>query len=254
MFHVAGSSKGAPWFAAALAAALFSTSASRTWAAGPPPLPDKKLTFRDIQQTVSVRKALADDPVLGPANIGVRVQDNVAVLWGPVPSDEVRRRAVELVKKAPGVFDVRAADIYVAAPAPPTPIPVPLPPLPETPTRTESDSPDSATGMIGSLTARPAVDPAPPTVLLGPPTPVADKTPAPTVAAAPPDDLAAALTRARLADVRFLTVDYRLDGDAVVLRLGAGRPEDVMAFARAIAHLPGLARIEVRADEAAGPR
>ena len=146
---------------------------------------------------------------------------------------------------------MRDADVYVAGP-PPAPTPSPQLPPGEGPTRTESDSPDPATG---SLTGRPDADPPPaPSVVLGPPTPLAVKATARTVAAAPPDDLAATLARVRLAEPRFGSVDYRLEGDAVVLRLGAGRPEDVMAFARAIAHAPGLSRIEVRADDPAGPR
>ena len=261
MFHAAGNSKRGPWLAAALAAAVLGATPAPPRAAEPaaPPLPAKKLTFRDIQLTVHARTALADDPVLGPTNLGVRVQDNVAVLWGPVPTEEARRRAVDLLKKVKGVFDVRDADVYVAD-SPPRTAPAParteLPPPPtDGPTRTESDSPDPATGTIGALTARPAVEPpAAPIVLLGAPTPVAEAAPARTVAAAPPEDLAAALSRARLADARFLAVDYRLEGDAVVLGPGTGRPEDAMAFARAISHLPGLARIEVRADGAAGPR
>ncbi len=258
MFHVAGKSKAARWGAAALTAALFSVSAGRPRAAEPPaPAPEKKLTFRDIQLTVHARLALADDPVLGPTNLGVKVQDNVAVLWGPVPTEEVKRRAVERVKKVQGVLDVRDADVYVAAPAPPplpTPTLVPPPPPPDVPTRTESDSPpDTAPGPAGSLTGQPAVSPAP-TVVLGAPTPEPEKTPGRTVAAAPSEDMAAALDHARLADPRFHGVDYRLEGDAVLLRLGAGRAEDVTAFARAIAHLPGLSRIEVRADDGAGAR
>ncbi len=257
MFHVAGKSKRGPWVAAALTAALFAATAGPPRAAEPtaPPLPEKKLTFRDIQLTVHARQALADDPVLGPANLGVRVQENIAVLWGPVPTEEVRRRAVEVVKKVKGVFNVRDADVYVDVPPPSVPAPVrtPLPPPPpDGPTRTESASPDPATGTIGALTGRPAAE-APP-VVLGAPTAMGDKAPARTVAAAPPEDLAGLLLRARLAEARFQAVDYRLEGDAVVLRPGAGRPEDVMAFARAIKHLPGLSRIEVLADDAAAPR
>ena len=199
MGNFIGKSQRGPWLAAALAAVLLGATPSPPRAAEPtpPPPPQKKLTFRDILLTVHARTALADDPVLGPANLGVRVQDNVAVLWGPVPSEEVRRRAVNLVKKVKGVFDVRDAEVYVAAPPPPVvPMPVvhtpPLPPPTEGPTRTESDSPDPVTGTLGALTAKPV---AAPTVLLGAPTLVVNKAPARTVSAAPLEDLAAALLR-----------------------------------------------------------
>ncbi len=203
--------------------------------------------------TVHARLALADDPVLGPTNLGVRVLDNVAVLWGPVPSEEVRRRAVERVKKVQGVLEVRDTDVYVAAPAPPLPAPtvIPPPPPPDAPTRTESDSPpDTSSGPPGSLTGHPDADPAPAaTVLLGAPRAEPEKTPAHTVAAAPPDDLAAALTRVRLANPRFHGVEYRLEGDVVWLRLTPEGSADAMAFVRAIGRLPGLSRIEVRSDD-----
>ncbi len=232
---------GKSTLAAALTAVLFGASADLPRAAEP--TSQKKLTFRDIQWTVHARMALADDPILGPANLGVRVQDGVAVLWGPVPSEEARRRAVEIVKQVKGVFEVRDADVYVAVPPPEAPPPA-------TPTRTESDAPDPLTGTIDALTARPAGDvPSPPAVLLGPPSPLSPRT----VSAAPPDDLASALERVRLSESRFQAVDYRLEGDAVVLRRSGSSAEDKMAFARAISHLPGLSRIEVR-DDAADPR
>ena len=102
---------------AVLTAVVFAASAGLQWAAvtAAPPLPDKKLTARDIQLSVHARKALADDSDLGPANLGVRVQDNVAVLWGPVSSEALKRRAVDVVKKVKGVFTVKDADVYVAA-------------------------------------------------------------------------------------------------------------------------------------------
>src|SRR5205823_4800377 len=44
---------------------------------------------------------------LGPLNLGVRVRDRVAVLWGPVPSTEMARRAVELLQGLPDLVEVR---------------------------------------------------------------------------------------------------------------------------------------------------
>jgi hypothetical protein len=255
MFHV-GRSKGLPWGATAvLAAAVWCASAGPQRAAEPaPPPPAKKLTFRDIQLTVHARKALAEDPVLGPTNLGVRVQDNVAVLWGPVPSEAVKRRAAELVKKVKGVYEARDGDVYVATPtaiveAPPLPDPPPV-----APTKTASASPDPATGTIAALTGLPETDPPPaPVVVLKAPLPVDGKEASKEVAAVPPDDLAAGLERVRASDRRFRAVEYRLEGDAVVLRPG-GRPEDVMAFARAISRLPGLSRIVVGGGEAGAGR
>jgi BON domain len=256
MFHV-GRSRGVRCGAmAVLVAAVWCASAGPQQAAEPAgPPPAKKLTFRDIQLTVHARKALADDPVLGPTNLGVRVQDNVAVLWGPVSSEAVKRRAVEVVKKVKGVYEARDGDVYIATP--PTIVeapPLPDPP-PEAPTKTASASPDPATGAITALTGLPeASPPAAPVVVLKAPLPVEGKEASKEVAAAPPDGLAAGLERVRQSGGRFRAVEYRLEGDAVVLRPTAGRPEDAMAFARAISRLPGLSRIVVRGDEAGAGR
>ena len=118
MVNVVRNPKVARWVAmAVLTAAAFGASAGLQQAAETaPPLPEKKLTFRDIQLSVHARKALADDPILGPLNLGVRVQDNTAILWGPAPSEALKRRAVDVVKKVKGVFSVKDADVYIAAP------------------------------------------------------------------------------------------------------------------------------------------
>jgi len=252
MVNLVRNPKVARWGAmAVLTAAVFGASAGLQQAAETaPPLPEKKLTFRDIQLSVHARRALADDPDLAPANLGVRVQDNVAVLWGPVSSEALKRRAVDVVKKVKGVFTVKDADVYIAAPtvvveastlAPPHP--------PEAPTHTEAASPpEPVSESVGVLTARPAVEAPPVEVVLRAPLPLGNAGPAQTVSAAPPDGLAAAVEQARRAEDRFRQIDCRLAGDVVILRAGSGRGEDVMAFARAISRLPGLARIVIESD------
>lgn len=61
----------------------------------------------DVLQTYEARKALLRDPVLGPLNLGVKVTNRVAVLWGPVPSTETAMRAVSLLEKLPGLVAVK---------------------------------------------------------------------------------------------------------------------------------------------------
>ncbi len=248
MVNVVRNPKVVRWGAlAVLTASVFGASAGLQQAAETaPPLPEKKLTFRDIQLSVHARKALADDPDLGPLNLGVRVQDNTAVLWGPAPSEALKRRAVEVVKKVKGVFSVKDADVYIAAPtdAVETADATPLRPL-EAPTHTEAASPPEP---VAALTARPAAEALPPEVVLQAPLPPEGAGPARTVSAAPPDGLAAAVEQTRRAEERFRQIDCRLAGDVVILRPGAERGEDVMAFARAISRLPGLSRIVIESD------
>ena len=256
MFNILRKPNGVPWRAIALTAAVFGATAGLEWAAEPtPPISEKKLSYRDIQLTVHARKALADDAVVGPGNLGVRVQNNVAVLWGPISSEALKKHAVEVLKKVKGVYEVRDADVYIAAPPPVVEIAA-LPPA-EAPAHTESASPDTVTGAILSLTSRLPVDAAPaPVVVLQAPLALGASAPTQTVSQAPPDDgLAAAVEQVRQNNERFRAVSYRLEGDVIVVQPGGGQAEDVMAFARAASRLPGLRRIVIlNGESAAAPR
>jgi hypothetical protein len=61
----------------------------------------------DVLQTFEARKALLGDKDLGPLNLGVKVTNRVAVLWGPVPSGDLSRRAIALLTKMPGLIAVK---------------------------------------------------------------------------------------------------------------------------------------------------
>jgi hypothetical protein len=65
-------------------------------------------SFRDLQQTLMAREALFHDDQVGPLNLGVRIEDRIALLWGPVPDMFHVKRAVDIVKKVPGVLEVRS--------------------------------------------------------------------------------------------------------------------------------------------------
>jgi hypothetical protein len=251
MFNILRKPNRVPWKAIALTAAVFGATAGLEWAAEPAaPAAEKQLSYRDIQLTVHARKALADDAAVGPGNLGVRVQNNVAVLWGPISSEELKKRAVEIVKKVKGVYEVRDADVYIAAP----PLEVEtaaIPPAPaETPTHTESASPDPATGSILSLTSRSPAEAAPaPVVVLRPPLALGESAPTRTVSQAPPaEGVVAAVEQVRLSNERFRSINYRLDGGVVVVRSG-GQAEDVMAFAQAVSRLPGLTRVVISSGD-----
>ena len=62
---------------------------------------------QDVLQTYEARQALLRDSVLGPLNLGVKVTNRVAVLWGPVASVEIADRAVTLLQQLPGLVAVR---------------------------------------------------------------------------------------------------------------------------------------------------
>lgn len=94
---------------------------------------------QDLEQTIECRKLLFEDPILGPLNLGVRVKDRVAVLWGPVPSMEAGKRAEQCLRTFIELMEVRNEmhlapdyDWRPVAPAMPPMLPDKLPPaLPE---------------------------------------------------------------------------------------------------------------------------
>lgn len=74
-------------------------------ASAAPPLGAEHLEM-DVEQTMLCRRALAEDPVLAPLNLGVRVRAGVATLWGPAPSSAVSRRAEECLRTLIELVDV----------------------------------------------------------------------------------------------------------------------------------------------------
>jgi hypothetical protein len=106
---------------------------------------------RDMVLAVHVRRALLDDPALGPLNLGVKVRDGVVVLLGPVPTAALAQQAIRKVSEVRGVWQVRS-ELYLSRNANREPIALPL--TDEAPTRTESASPDPISGGPGTLTGR----------------------------------------------------------------------------------------------------
>src|SRR5947207_6099690 len=48
---------------------------------------------QDLGHTIQARRLLLEDPDLAPLNLGVRVRNRVATLWGPVPSADLALKA-----------------------------------------------------------------------------------------------------------------------------------------------------------------
>src|SRR5205823_4789472 len=114
-----------------------------------------RLTFpwlRDMQVTIYARRALLEEPALAALNLGVNVRDGVATVWGPVPNEEIGRKAVKRVEMVQGVLKVRS-DFYLLGPKKEEELPD-SPLVLETPTKSESASPNRESGDIGNLTGR----------------------------------------------------------------------------------------------------
>src|SRR5262245_48975375 len=91
----AGGSKGLLSSGRCLAALLLGLGG---WLTGVEAADDTGLNFA---RTTMARKALADDPQLASLNLGVKVRDRVAILWGSVPSLELAERALKVVRELP---------------------------------------------------------------------------------------------------------------------------------------------------------
>jgi len=61
----------------------------------------------DVVQTMHVRKLLNDDEILKQYNLGVRVEKRVAILWGPVASPEIAKRAEQRIRRMIEISKVR---------------------------------------------------------------------------------------------------------------------------------------------------
>jgi hypothetical protein len=214
---------------------------------------------RDLRHTVNARRALLRDPALGPLNLGVKVRDRVAVLWGPVPSQEVRRRALQVLRTVPDLLDVRDESHLDA---PDDLAPEFLPEFaPAAPGFWREDS------WRGQLTRRPD-EPAPVTVpenvRFRPAPPAGDEpepegetvlpsvlVPAANAVATAAADLQEALDRLAASDRRFRGLRAEPRGAEVHIGGVAAHGEDLQAFARAAARLRGVGRViigEVRLD------
>jgi osmotically-inducible protein OsmY len=235
-------------------------------AANPPPAGNLNDAYRDLQLTVHVRRALREDDNLVSVNVGVRVRDGVAILWGPVPSAEVVTKALARVEKVQGILGVRN-ETYIALPDRNLePIPIPL--VPPDPQRSASASPDPASGSLNSLTTTAregpddgaASDPPPAAgrraiPSTSPEAPTAEHTPrarpVSRPAPAPAESLSAAVATLRTGETRFRTLRVEVKGGTVVVAGAAERQEDVMALARLISRLPGVERVVTKTADGA---
>ena len=56
--------------------------------------------------TAVASSRLNDDMMVGRATLGVSVDNGLATLYGSVPDEATRQRAIQILKGTPGIFDV----------------------------------------------------------------------------------------------------------------------------------------------------
>jgi hypothetical protein len=189
----------------------------------------------DIQTEALILRALRKDAQLGRLNLGVHVAGGTAKLCGPVPTAELKQRAISIVQHIEGVLTVSARDLYVSTsdqgrkrltvliqeerptqtraasvPAPPPQVEADRPP--------PKAAPPVRSGEATRLTANPRL-------------------------ASPAVSLAAAVEHLRQSSVRYQRIRARVQDATVYVHPGDSAVEDAMRFAQAIRRLPGVQHV-----------
>ncbi|MFM7151772.1 MAG: hypothetical protein ACKO23_18245 [Gemmataceae bacterium] len=63
--------------------------------------------IRDLAATVKARRMIEEDPTLAALNLGVDIENGLARIWGPIPSEKVGEKAVLKLKMIPDISEVR---------------------------------------------------------------------------------------------------------------------------------------------------
>jgi hypothetical protein len=127
-------------------------------------------TEHDIRQTSRARQALLRDPQLAPLNLGVRVRNRVAILWGPVPSAELGFKAERALRSLFELADVYNELEVSGVPGPPAE----HAPLPAAPTFLPNQLPPALPARAPTRPAQAAPTPAPAAPALAAPTPAVE--------------------------------------------------------------------------------
>lgn len=228
----------------------------------------------DIVLARSALAALDADPQLRDVNLLVSVVDRVAVIGGPVSADELGKRAEGVVRRVPGIVEVKNRCFVQDAPSPLLRAMSAKPP--ESPRVTPATElpgvvPSPRTGLTEEFTPPPgtmlaAVEPTgkpvvarrpmnPSEGVLLPPVGPGSASPAPKLAAPSPpvvltskamDALASAET-IRKADNRFTGLTLAFANGTLVIGGSAARAADAWDLAQQLRGLPGVPRVAVGA-------
>jgi len=250
----------------------------------PPPAAPQPAVPADVLLARSVLSAIDDDPLLKNVSIIVSVVDRSAVIGGPVPSEEVKKRAEVVVRSVRGIesvkntcfvqadsdailhalaerlkLDAKVADStalpgVALAPTAPDGFLPPLAALPPSDLLTAAKPTNTVVAQKPALPVGPAV------AILGAPVAPAHTgaANAPTVPAvapgsltgsvapAKPVDMRAAVAAIRQTDTRFarLLVEQKPDGGLFVTGWSA-KTTDAWDFATELRKLPGVTRVAV---------
>jgi hypothetical protein len=232
----------------------------------PPPVRPAVSPLQDLRLSLNARRALLQDRGLAPLNLSVQVRQGVATVWGPVPSEALANRALNLVRGVEGIDRVRS-DLYVNPPVWTLDLPGPA----TTWTGSALPSTDSVSlrvldGLARELPPAESLLIRPPAVSALPPAPVSPRelprsvrepTHPPLVAVKQPLrpatiakpvatlDLPREVERLRTGRAVYRAVRVEVRGQTVLVRAGGAPEEYAMALAEEIRKLPGVRAVQL---------
>ena len=124
-----------------------------------PSTPAAEAAGRDLVLTIEARRRLLKDRELAPFNVGVRVRDRVALLWGAVPSAELALKAETCVRGMFELVEVRS-ELFVSGELSSAKPVIPMLPAPEVHPTLPVLAPSAIPGLPAPLPAkRPMIAP-----------------------------------------------------------------------------------------------
>ncbi len=218
---------------------------------------------KDVELETRILRTLRQDGELGPLNLGVHVRGGVAKLSGPVPTAELKQRAIRILRHVDGVLTVSAGDLYISSSAKgrkrvaiviqddlPTQTRAASPPVPGggNGIAAQADSPllapqKSVHQAAGPGTERQVTLLAP--EMIAPPGhgPEPARLTGNPRSASPGASLAAAIEQLRRREIRYQQIRARVQGTTVYILPGETAGEDAMTFAQAVRRLPGVQHV-----------
>lgn len=220
----------------------------------------------DVEIEARILRALRRDSELGPLNLGAHMSGGIAKLSGPIPSTELKARAIRVVQTIEGVRGVTTKDLYISSGAPGRKR-ISIVIQNDQPTQTRAASPHSPSSMADTLTDSinsPRSSSAPNSfkeanrhedsqqiTLLAPEIAAPPKR-APEAAsltgnprpASPVASIASSIDRLRRGS-RYQQIRTRVEGTTVYIISGGASGDEVMMFAQDVRRLPGVRHVVI---------
>jgi osmotically-inducible protein OsmY len=225
---------------------------------GPSLFTSSNRTLRDIELEAKIRRELRQDAQLRPLNLSVQISSGVANLSGPVPTAELKKRAVAIVQRVDGVLAVSGKDIYISTSDQGCKR-LTVVVQDDRPIQARSASPGSLSAN-GGWSAEGGRSNSPSTanqqIALQAPEKAAPISRRPETAhltanphpASPATSISIALEQLRRRETRFQPIRARVQGTTVFVFPGDATSEDAMTFAQAVRRLPGVQHVILSTD------